>query len=383
MFVVLLDEYENLLPYQQPIVNSLVKLGPPDISVKVAKKLASDDTSATTAGQELQEPHDYSRIVLVYDVEDGSDLRRYHDLLRHMVHNLCACERIDGVDADLVLPGDDSGEVPQDRFFEEVAKLAKMLPSQLEALPDMTKREKLTYYGEAAIYRVLLGGKGRHRDKRFAGFRELAFISSGVIRYFQEILGVAYHLTYGPDGPPTSAIVLPAEKQSQAVHIVSQHNLTTLSRNVENHGEELKYFLLDLGDCLRHKLLNHSSEPEAARLTIQDPEMLGEVEMLPLRRLLSIGMREGVFQTKEGRPAFRPKHSSDPQPSEFAISRIYAPVLQLSPRLRWRTTVTCRALLGLAMPGNRAKAMSELKTTLVRQKAPRETSQKSLLDDLQ
>src|SRR5207245_1716140 len=142
---------------------------------------------------------------------------------------------------------------------------------------------------------VLLA-KGRHPDKRFCGFKELAFVSSGVIRYFQEILGVAYHLTFGSEPVPAGDLVLPPAKQSQAVHFVSQHNLTTLSRNVEHYGEDLKYFLLDLGDCLRHKLLKHTSEPEAARLTIEDPERLDDEEMVLLKRMLVVGVREGVFQ---------------------------------------------------------------------------------------
>ena len=36
-------------------------------------------------------------------------------------------------------------------------------------------------------------------EKHFAGFRELALLGSGVIRYFQEFLSVAYHLTFGAD----------------------------------------------------------------------------------------------------------------------------------------------------------------------------------------
>jgi hypothetical protein len=114
--------------------------------------------------------------------------------------------------------------------------------------------------------------------------------------------------------------------------------------------------------------MKHTSEPEAARLTIEDPERLGEPEMEPLRRLLAIGSREAVFQTKEGLPAFKPKHSSDPQPSEFNICRVYAPVLEISPRLRWRTSVTCNALLQLLLPGKRARGMQELKAHIVRTK---------------
>ncbi len=129
----------------------------------------------------------------------------------------------------------------------------------------------------------------------------------------------------------------------------------------------LKYFLLDLGDCLRHKLLHHTSEPEAARLTIADPERLESAEMTPLRRLLLVGTRESVFQTKEGRPAFKPKHSSDPQPAEFNVCRIYAPVLQISPRLRWRTEVKTESLLGLALPDKRADTLRQLKKAIVKQ----------------
>lgn len=271
LFFTLLDEYENLFPYQQRIVNGFVKLGPPDLSVKIAKKLGSGDTSGTTAGQELQETHDYTRLRLVYDVEDPSQRRAYRELLDHIVTNIFRSENLGPVDVQKLLPPAIDDEVPEEKLVAEICKLAKASPAEMNSWPEDKQREKKVYYREAAIYRVLLGAKGRHPDKRFSGFKDLAFISSGVIRYFQEILGVAYHLSYGNAAPPSGTPVLPPEKQSQAVHFVSQHNLTTLSRNVERYGEDLKYFLLDLGDCLRHKLLKHTSEPEAARLTIEDP----------------------------------------------------------------------------------------------------------------
>ena len=71
-----------------------------------------------------------------------------------------------------------------------------------------------------------------------------------------------------------------------------------------------------------------------------------------------------MFQTREGLPAFKPKHGSDPQPTEFNISRVYAPVLQISPRLRWRTTLKCRHLQGLLQPGKRTGAVRELKNAV-------------------
>ena len=361
-FTILLDEYENLFAYQQRIVNSYVKLGPPNVSVKVAKKIASGDTASTTEGQELQETHDYTRLPLVYDVEDARERKDYLILLKHIVKNNLQSEDITVGDVRHLLPPSEGLEVPEEAVISEVAKLLKTTPNEFNTWPERKRREKWTYYRDAAIYRVLLSPKGKHPDKVFAGLEELAYISSGVIRYFQEILGVAYHL----NGPTDGELVFPPKIQSQAVHFVSQHNLTTLSRNVERHGETLKYFLLDLGDCLRHKLRLHSSEPEAARLTIEDPERLESEDMNALKDLLVLGTKEGVLQTKEGIPAFKPKHHSDPQPAEFNISRLLAPVLGISPRLRWRTPVTCSVLQKLLLPGKRSTAVSQLKAGMIR-----------------
>ena len=362
MFVVLLDEYENLYPYQKRIVNGLLKLGPPYISVKIAKKLASEDVSGTTTGQELQEIHDYTRVPLVYNVEAPE----YHGLLRHIIENMAKLEGDHAINVDKLLPRFCDSEVDESLWLEEIIKLSKTTHEGFENLTNEEQQKKKTYYSEAATYRALLGRPGRHPEKRFAGFNELALLGSGVIRYFQEFLSVSYHLTFGADPPPQGVLILPPDQQSRAVHIVSQHNLTTLSKNVEQYGERLRYFLLDLGDCLRHKLLKHTSEPEAARLTIEDPEMLEDETMERLKLILAVGEREGVFQTKEGLPAFKPKHGSDPQPTEFNICRVYAPVLQISPRLRWRTNVRCRHLQRLLQPSNRAQAISELKNTVAR-----------------
>lgn len=368
MFVILLDEYENLLPYQKKIVNSFLKLGPPQVSVKIAKRLASGEVPGTTMGQELQEIHDYTRVPLVYDVADPQERKAYRQLLRDMVERVTELELGSTVAMERLLPPFVDREVEDEPWIEELAALLKITPGELAALDEAERRRKEAYYGEAAEYRVLLKRRGRRAEKRFAGFSDLSYLGSGVIRYFQEFLSVAYHLSEAGKDSRTGELVLAPEVQSRAVHIVSQHNLTTLSRNVERYGEELKYFLLDLGDCLRHKLMKHSSEPEAARITIEDPELLQERAMRKVRTLLSVGEKEGVFQTKEGLPAFKPKHGSDPQPAEFNICRVYAPVLQISPRHRWRTNVRCGDLQGLLESGKRGEAMRALKRKIVRRK---------------
>ena len=365
-FVILLDEYENLYPFQQRVINGFVKLAAPEFSVKIAKKLGTAESSGTTTGQELQEIHDYNRVNLVYDVGDSQQFSAYRELLEHITKKILKNHGLKYDSINSLLPVETSLEVDENRLNKEIAKFCKLPLENFNSLPSDERSKKISHYKEASIYRVLYGGRGRRKEKRFCGFHDMAFLSSGIIRYYQEFLGVAFHLQYEGGTGGTKTISFSHDKQTKAVYIVSQHNLTTLSKNVELYGERLKYYILDIGDCLRHKLIYHTSEPEAARLTIIDPELLNEDKNEELKKVIVLGIREGVFQTTEGRPAFKPKHGTDPQPIELNICRLYAPILQISPRLRWRTNVYCSDLLNLWMPYSRKKAKKKLMDKIVK-----------------
>ena len=247
IITILLDEYENLLPYQKTVVNTFVKLGPPHVSVKVAQKVGTEVISNTMVQQELQETHDYNRVKLVYSVEPGPDFSRYTSLLENIVENLFVSQHLPPVNLASLLPKDCTDEISQAECEEEVAALVTR--DRFNSWDKEKRAKKVLYYREAAIYRRLYGRPGRRTKKRFSGHDELAFVSSGVIRYFQEILSTAYDLQRADTGNNSPAI--DPRHQTDAVYSVSNHNLATLSRNVETYGEKLKYFLLDLGDCLR------------------------------------------------------------------------------------------------------------------------------------
>ena len=366
IITILLDEYENLLPYQKTVVNTLVKFGPPDISVKVAQKVGTEVVSNTMVQQELQETHDYNRVNLIYSVEPGAGFSRYIRLLESIVRNLFVSQQITPVSLARLLPNDCADEITQAECEEEVAALVTR--GRFNSWDKAKQAKKLSYYREAAIYRRLYGRPGRRTKKRFSGHEELAFVSSGVIRYFQEILAAAYDLQQSDHDTDSSGIA--SRHQTAAVYRVSNDNLATLSRNVETHGEKLKYFLLDLGDCLRQKLLHHSSEPEAARLALKDPGSLLDERYDLLRQIINIGVKEGVFQTVDGRPGLRPRHTEDPQPEEINIARIYAPTLGISPRLRWRTEISCSELLGLLNDDLRRRVKRDLIGRLVPRRGP-------------
>ena len=362
-FTILLDEYENLFEYQRKVVNELIKFAPPEYSVKVAKKIGTGDTPATMSGQELQEIHDYSRISLVYSVSDDKEFASYCELLRKMVLRSLSSA---GISVEKIEDFLLQYATPQFTDKEIEDEVAHMYQSTWDGMDREQKIKRIATYKETAEYRLANSG-GSRRKKQYAGLHDLALLSSGVVRYFQEIVGTAFYLQTQESGGPNLKVVSP-EAQTRAVYLVSEHNLATISRNIAKYGESLKYFLIDIGDCLRVKLLKHTSEPEAGRLAVTDPESMSLPQYKIVSDYLSIGEREGIFQTPGGRSGMRPKHFGDTQPIEFHVSRIYAPVLGFSPRLRWTTQVTCGDLCGLLDPLRRQAIQRQLVAKVSRSK---------------
>ena len=369
-FVILLDEYENLYPFQQEIVNGLAKSAAPRFSIKIARKHSTSYPSSTPSGQELQETHDYSRIDLVYNLAEAQQRAAYLNLLDRFVRNVVKVELNEDVTLEGLLPSFRTQEVDAGRRLSAITELCKVGVAEFESWEKKRRNEKITYYGGAATYRCL---RGRQR-KRFAGHEELAFVSSGVIRYFQEMLAIAYYLRSEEEGEIEPGAGIAPDIQNRAAHLVSAHNLTSLSRNVEGLGEALRFFLLDVGGCLRHKLLKHSSEPEAGRICLRDPEKLDDPGMAELRRVLDAGVREGVFEMRDGLPGFLPRHTTDAQPVEYLICRMFAPVLGISPRARWRTETTCNELLRLVDRRGRLQAIRVIKSRWVREADDKQAS---------
>src|SRR5215213_8597922 len=72
-FVFLVDEYENLEPYQQRVVNTLVKHTKPGWSWKIGvRELGWKDTSTLAASEWLEDPADYRRIPITSRFDDAA-----------------------------------------------------------------------------------------------------------------------------------------------------------------------------------------------------------------------------------------------------------------------------------------------------------------------
>jgi hypothetical protein len=192
-------------------------------------------------------------------------------------------------------------------------------------------------YTVTAVYRV----RARTlRVKSYRGFDQYALLSSGIVSNFIELCKYAFYFALAEEQPLHEHAEIPGPMQTQAAYGVSQRLFETLEGNVPLVGPTLKRLLADLGALLRRRLLYHPSEPEANRLEIRDYDSIGDPKRAVLARVMDEAIIWSVFHLSEPGEGFRTKHPGRPPTAQLVINRIYCPVLEISPRARWRVPIS-------------------------------------------
>jgi hypothetical protein len=240
-----------------------------------------------------------------------------------------------------------------------------------EALEEKEKSEYLHRLEVGALYRL------KKKRKLFAGFDDFILLSSGIVRYFLELCGMSYYFAVRGVHPPKGPLKITCKHQTDAAYALSSYYLGTIGKNIAHHGPKIQQLAVDLGDIFRQKLLNHLSEPEAARLSITDPHTLEDPSYQEVRHVLDVAEMHSVLQVPRGLGGIRPKHATEVQPLEYLLNRIYAPVLQFSSRPRWRTNFKSHDVKGLLDPNERQATKAELMRRLGAKKETREPDTES------
>ncbi|RLF93072.1 hypothetical protein DRN45_06120, partial [Thermococci archaeon] len=64
---------------------------------------------------------------------------------------------------------------------------------------------------------------------------------------------------------------IPIEYQTWAAYVVSKAWLEKIPVNLEEYGERMYQFIVDIGDIFRERLLYHPTEPETLTIRFVDP----------------------------------------------------------------------------------------------------------------
>jgi hypothetical protein len=350
----LVDEYEALKDFQKIVINTLVKRFEQNkYSFNIAGKKSCFNVSQTLEGEELEEYHDYNSIDLDYDISDQQERSKYKKLLIDISKNLLKSEGYPPKEIDELLETRNKyGKFSTDEIDEKIKEIRSIDDSEWE---DKTEDEISTlrdHYGQAAWYRLL----GKHARRQFGGLSDFALLSSGITRFYLRLVGFSFYEALQDDGEVIEENGISVENQTAAAYTVSRDFLDYIHDNISQHGRKIHYLVLDLGDIFKKKLFHHSSEPEAGRIGIEDPEHLSEEIIV----ILDSAEEHSIIQRRSGVGGMRPRSISDRQPREYTLNRIFAPTLGISPRYRWRTSFTVQNLTNLIDEEKRESAKEDL-----------------------
>lgn len=351
----LLDEYENLSELQQKVVNTLAKLRPLSLSLKIASRALGVKSVVDLQGEPIQRPRDYHIVELDYGPTDAA----YRELLLDIASKRLEAEKFSVTDIRKLLP-----EAPRYHPSNEIEILEELhshiTPSgkHFSELSKPEQSEQLHRWSVALVFRLC---KDVRKPYTYAGFDDFADLSSGIISSFLEFCKLAFYLAQADGVKISSGVQIPWRTQNEAVYLASQAYFDYIERNVPDTGAAISRLIIDLSDVLREKLLNHGSEPEAGRLNIKDPGALDLKEFEHIAAILDDGVRWSVFHAMGQATAYFPKHKTDVRPDEYFLNRVLAPILRLSHRARWRCTVTTKELAGLIDQSSRGATRNFLR----------------------
>lgn len=329
----LLDEFENLRPFQQTIINEWVKTAK-NFTVKVASKFEGMYTNMTLQGQPLQDGQDYFSWILDYNLFDDKGREQYQKLLLEICKNLLHIENYKEEDIRNILDEPKEKELPQEVIDKEIENIRKKVGLEFlpQELPEYRNKLEL-----ATIFRLLrkrekVEGR-KSRKKIYAGFETYTYLSSGILRIFLNLVGMAFYKAEDAGINVKNGEKIPIDYQTWAAYVVSKAWLEKISDNLKEHGERMYQFIVDLGDIFRERLLFHPTEPETLTIRVLDPFNLSSTNLLST--LLSYSIRESILYERKETSAMKPKQSIKPQPKEYVLNRIYSPLLETSYRPRW------------------------------------------------
>lgn len=377
--IFLIDEYENLLCYQQRAINTLIKFSSKYITYKIGIKELGWKTRGTfIAGENLRTPADYSLINI--DQEQKADFRRFASQV--VQRRLRLVDGIEKRDMQIALPGL--------KAIEEAERLATKVPSPLRMASDELKehltspqlkkhftwadeldayvikslaeargvplahlirelslvapqraKQRARNYRNVGLYQ--LGAKRTDIKKYYCGWHTLCLLSGGNIRFLMELTQeiLIRHLRI------TSSLQegVSQELQTAAVTAVAERNLYELE-GMTVYGRRLIRLVQALGTlfsaCARDGF-RHT--PELNQFTIKDHENSNKDTSSGVDELL----REAVMHLALVRmPTTKRGDTSQLMSEDYALHPIYSPFFRIPFQRKRKIALRGEELLGMS-----------------------------------
>ena len=358
----LIDEYENFNENQKIVLNTLVKFNEgTSYTFKIAAKKTAFNISQTLENQPLQEIHDYEKMDMDFDISNTEQKKRFSN------HVIKICERIlkeakfENCNIEEIL--EDRSEYfkinsktldgfTKEQIMNEIKSLYYSNKKPWDSLTKIQLDYLYSHYGVSAEYRL-----SKNKPKSYAGFDDFVTFSSGNLRIFVELCGMAYIFAIRDKIDSKQGEKISFKNQTKAIEKISDYHLWDI-QDIPVVGRAIQKLVNDLGDILREKLITHFYEPESSLISISNPDDLGLKVTLPncekqhtLQEIVDICIMYSIFHEHGSRMGRRGKSGYGTSSYDYVLNRIYAQTLKISPRPMSSYPMNCDNFKGLLEPG--------------------------------
>lgn len=378
-FLILLDEYENFKPWQQSIINTMLKFANTEkkVTYRIGMRLEGFHTHETiTPTENLKVNRDYKKIVIEEFVHSIEGKKKYHQFLKQICEKRLSSVPIFKekglIDITKFLGNQENFEneakeiVRSDpkRLFKEFLNecsediidelsfsdnpLLEMLnilwanrkqaeskeiktamndylakrtnPLSLKYKNDYTNKYKFTLLVLlASLYKT---------QKKYYSFNTFAYLSSGIVMYFIELCRETFESAYFYDRESLlEGKIIDSKIQARSALKTAKDELETI-KTIENNGTKLYNMVQNLGNIFREIHLDKQCKyPETNQFAIISPldkkSEIGKNFNTALMWTL-IQRKSKLQQTSIGKP----------KGEVYTLNRIYSPIFQISYRTR-------------------------------------------------
>lgn len=380
-----IDEYENLLDYQQAILNTYIKHAEPPLSFKVGVRKNGLRNRQTLDGHDLLKVPDDCAEVEIADEGFEFFARAVAELrlkcaqkqgvpvppaLKDFLEELTFAEEAVQLGADKVAESvltelAKSDEALWEYFSQKESTETYFLKywqeSEEKSLVDLARdwkenesewKTRLGNYGYSSLFWLSKGNKGIRIRKYYCGERVLLSLAAGNIRYFLELIDTAigYELDSGAALP--AVLRISAKSQTLAARDVGKRRLNQLE-GLADHGVLLKRLVLAIGKVFYEFARSPTGKtPEVTSFVLTG----NPLDVDSANALLAEGVAHLAFESD---PRTKPTSNVEMRDDEYRLHRIFCAFFEISHRKKRRTTFDAKSLLGV-LHGSPSKAISSL-----------------------
>ena len=378
-----IDEYENLLDYQQAIINTYIKHAEPPLSYKVGVRKNGLRNRQTLDGQDLlRVPDDCLEIEIAdegfeFFAKAVAELRlkyaqgvgaRVPDNLRDFLQELSLAEEAVVLGADRVAKSV-LEELRSEKHYSyfcqkseaELSFLKYWQQSEGGTLQELANdwfnnqtewKTRLGNHGYASLFWLSKGRKGARIRKYYCGERTLLSLAAGNIRYFLELIDTAIGFQLDEEGANQKPLIISAKSQTLAAREVGKRRLNQLE-GLADHGVQLKRLVLAIGKVF----FELAREPSGKAPEVTSFVLTGEQsETVRIHSLLQEGVGHLAFESD---PRTKSTSSVELRDDEYRLHRIFSAFFEISHRKKRRMSIEASTLIRV-LEDRPARAISTL-----------------------